>query len=112
MTHETHTSSPTTTAPARSTTPLWISALVLATLLGVQLLRPAGQAHAEVVSRAGSFVGLTAEAGNEEVLVVLDERSETVMVYRTDLRQGILLMQKVPLEQLFRDARTKSAGTP
>lgn len=99
---------------SRPNTPLALCAAALATLLVVQLLRPVDStsAYAELVSRAGSLIALTAEAGNEEVLVLLDDRSETLLVYRTDLRSGIQLMQRVPVDQLFRDARARAVGAP
>jgi hypothetical protein len=55
---------------------------------------------------------LTAGAGNEDVLVVLDERNERLMVYRTDARQGVQLMQQIPLQELFAEARARSLGAP
>jgi hypothetical protein len=90
---------------------LGVLAGALAVLLGLELLR-APEAHAGLVSRAGGLTVLTAGAGNEDVLVVLDERNEMLLTYCTDPRLGLQLMQKIPLQELFREARARSLGTP
>jgi hypothetical protein len=87
-------------------------AAVLAGLAAVELLRPIDPAQAAVVSRAGGLTVLTADAGNEDVVVMLDERSEGLLVYRTDGRLGVQLMQKIPIGQLFTEARARSLGKP
>ncbi|CAG1002112.1 hypothetical protein PHYC_02969 [Phycisphaerales bacterium] len=97
--------------------PLWISAFALGALAlvqGVRLADPLGPgvANAEMVSRAGSLSMLTADGGREDVLVILDERSETLMVYRTDTKEGLQLLQRLPLQQLFTEARARTLGKP
>lgn len=62
------------------------------------------------VSQTGGLTVLTSEAGNEDLLVVLDARNEELFVYRTDLKQGSQLMQRYPVGQLFMDARARSVG--
>lgn len=92
---------------------LSVLAAGLAGLLGVEIARPPGNtAEAGMVSQAGGLTVMTADAGNEDVLVVLDERNEALFTYRTDSRLGIELMQKIPLQQLFAEARARSLGTP
>jgi|GEM_PF-5898684 len=90
---------------------LWVLAGVLAALIGLHLLRPA-PVNAAVVSRIGGLTVLTASAGNEDVLVILDERNEALFTYRTDARQGVQLMQRIPLGELFAEARARSLGGP
>jgi hypothetical protein len=81
-------------------------------VLGAQVLLSPREAEAGLVSLAGGLTVLTAGAGNEDVLVVLDERNERLMVYRTDARQGVQLMQQIPLQELFAEARARSLGAP
>lgn len=99
----------------RRVSPLWLSAFalgVLALVQGVRLTGSSGVANAEMVSRAGSLSMLTADGGREDVLVILDERSETLMVYRTDTKEGVQLLQRLPLQQLFTEARARTLGKP
>mgnify|MGYP005836119763 CR=1 FL=1 len=109
----THTPEP---APrARRLSPLALVAAFLALLTLVQALRlhdAEPQARAELVSRAGSVTALTANAGNEEILVVLDDRSEILLVYRTDTRNGVQQLARLPLQALFTDARARALGRP
>lgn len=102
-------------APARRLTPLALVAAFLTLLTLVQVFRlhdaePA--AHAELVTRAGFLTALTANAGNEEILVVLDDRSEILLVYRTDPRSGVQQAARLPLQALFTDARARALGRP
>ncbi len=64
------------------------------------------------VSQTGGLTVLTSEAGNEDLLVVLDSRNEELFVYKTDLKQGSQLLQRYPVAQLFTDARARSLGGP
>lgn len=81
---------------------------------GVGVRGPAedGLARAEMVTTSGSLTLMTAGAGNEDVLVALDQRSEILYVYRTDTRHGVQLMQTLPLQQLFSEARARTLGRP
>lgn len=108
----THTPEPT---PARRLSPLALVAAFLTLLTLVQAFRlhdAEPQARAELVSRAGSVTALTANAGNEEILVVLDDRSEILLVYRTDTRNGVQQLARLPLQALFTDARARALGRP
>lgn len=90
---------------------LGLAAVLLAALLAVQMWRPA-PAEGAVVSRAGGLTVLTCDAGNEDILVILDERNEWLNVYRTDGRLGVQLLQRLPLPDLFAEARARSLGRP
>ncbi len=94
---------------------LWASALalgMLALVQGYRLSDGPGVAQAEMVARSGSLSVLTADGGNEDVLVVLDDRAETLSVYRTDARNGVQLMQTLSLPTVFTEARARSLGRP
>lgn len=97
---------------------LWMIAGVL---LGVALFRGddssaqvirglANRASAGMVSRSGNYAVLTNESGNEDLLVVLDERTESVLVYRSDPQKGIELQQKLSVPRAFEDARLRTIG--
>jgi hypothetical protein len=77
-------------------------------VMGAVLL--GGGAEAGVVSQSGSLTLLTSEATNEDVVLVLDARAEEIFVYRTDVNQGIDLVQRIPLAGLFQDARARFFG--
>lgn len=68
------------------------------------------EAQAGMVSSSGQLTVLTAEASNEDLLVVLDGRGEDLYVYRTDARNGMQLFQKLAVPQLFAEARAKNLG--
>ena len=98
----------------RGATGLWASAFVLFALLIIQVEPLMGQlaqhsASAGMVSQVGQLTVLTADAGNEDVLLVLEGRSEELFVYRTD-RNGIQLQQRMQIPKLFQDAKALSTG--
>jgi hypothetical protein len=64
------------------------------------------------VSQTGGLTILTSEAGNEDLLVVLDARNEELFVYRADVKNGLQLLQRYPVAQLFTDARARTTGGP
>jgi hypothetical protein len=65
-----------------------------------------------VVAQTGGLTVLTSEAGNEDLLVVLDARNEELFIYRSDLKVGMQLLQRYPVAQLFTDARARTIGGP
>ncbi len=69
-----------------------------------------GGSRSGMVSQAGGYTVLTSDAGNEDIVVVLDTRNEQLMAYRVDAAGVIQLQQKVGLPKLFSDARAKSMG--
>lgn len=108
------TPAPATGFASRST--LWASAAVLFALVLLQsqpLIAQMGgsaSAHAGMVSQTAQLTVMTTEAGNEDVLMVLDGRSEELSVYRTDPLKGMTLVQRMNLPQSFTDARARFLG--
>jgi hypothetical protein len=102
---------------ARGRRMLWTAAAALASLLVLQIITGAppiggsgGSAHAGMVGQAGQHTILSADASNEDVLLVLDGRNEELMVYRTDATKGIQIYQRLSLPQVFTDARARGSG--
>lgn len=122
--------------PGTSLVPLMASALVLVGLVVAQFGRimgwygvgPRGAASIVLaqpipgldtsagargmVSHAGGFVVLTSEAGNEDLLVVLDQRNEELFVYKMEQQNSLQLTQRLSVSQLFVEARTRAQGRP
>lgn len=88
---------------------LTISAIALACFCGLCLISlTSTPAAAEMVATIpGELVALTADSGSEEVLVVLDNRTERVMVYRLTPK-GLELFASEGLRELFGRARAMS----
>ncbi len=100
----------TTIAPGAS---LWASACIIMALIIVAAGRmPGGAAYAEMVAQVGAYTVLTADGGNEEVLLVLDNHNEQVFVYKVVNQKSVQLYQKLDLKRLFKDARTVAQGRP
>ncbi|MEI7656911.1 MAG: hypothetical protein WCK33_02470 [Phycisphaerae bacterium] len=95
---------------------LTVAAAGLASLLALHAIGgapPVGggsSARAGMVSQAGQHTILTADANNEDLVLVLDERSEELLVYRTDINKGVQLFQRLRLPEVFIDARARASG--
>ncbi len=76
----------------------------------LSVLDPARHAQAGLVSEVGGFTIMTAAAGNEEVLVVLDNRREELFVYKSDSTGALELFQREGLARLFNDAKARTRG--
>lgn len=105
------------TAPADAPTDargswLWVSAGVLAALTIVQgaglFDRPA---YAEMASSTTAYTVMTTDGGTDEIVVVIDDRQETLLVYRHQNRERLQLLDREPLPELFARARV-NAGLP
>jgi hypothetical protein len=85
---------------------LWASAFVLMALIGVQASHLGGApAQASGVVAVDGMVVLTAASANgEDVLVVLDERAETISVFGVENQRNIRLYEKRDLAELFESA--------
>ena len=94
-------------APAAA---LWASAFVLAGLVMLQASRLAPAAPADIVSSAGEFTALTADTGNDDMLVAIDNRRELLLVYKVANQSTLELYKRYNLPQVFTDARNKSLG--
>ncbi len=91
--------------------PLWASALVILALILVQSSRMAGnRAQAEMVSSSGGYTVMTADGGTDEVLLILDERSEELFVYRVENQRSVDMKERISLSRLFTDARAAAQG--
>lgn len=117
MNPETPTTPTTPAAPARSAfSALWASAFVLLALVLIQaetmLAQPferGDAAHAGMVSQTGNLTVMTADAGADDLLLVLEGRTEELLVYRSD-RNGVQLQQRLSVPKLFQDARAMTQG--
>jgi hypothetical protein len=90
---------------------LWASAFVIAAMILVVAGRGGGlEARGEMVSRVGEYTLLSTDGGNEDVIVVLDSRSEELMVYKIVRQRSVDLMQKINLKETFSDARRQVVG--
>lgn len=90
---------------------LWASAFVLAGLVILAASRHAPAVTAsDVVSRAGEFIALTADTGNDDMLVAIDNRREQLLVYRVINQSSMELFKRYSLPQVFTDARNRSLG--
>jgi len=90
---------------------LFACALAMAVILGM-LLAPLLQqpARAEMVAESAHLLALTARGGNEEILLVLDNRAERLSVYRVLNQNSVQMLQQVELPGLFEAARARRLG--
>jgi hypothetical protein len=65
-------------------------------------------ARAGGISTAGGYTLLTSSASNEDLFLVLDGRSESLLVYRVENNKDATLYQKVPLSQIFMEGRVRA----
>lgn len=96
-----------TTRRLSSSTFMWASAFVLAALIVVQAGRMGeSQARADLVSSVGGVTALTvAGAASEDLLMVIDGRSEELFVYRVENQNNLELYRRYSLPRMFTDAR-------
>tara|TARA_R110002073_G_scaffold118918_1_gene258541 strand:+ start:427326 stop:427706 length:381 start_codon:yes stop_codon:yes gene_type:complete len=92
---------------------LWVSAGILAGLIVAQ---GGGffesTAQAEMATSSGSYSLMTTDGGNDEILVVVDSRQESLMVYRTFNKNEIRMLEREELSGLFSRARARAMGRP
>jgi hypothetical protein len=87
---------------------LWASALIIVALILTQASKLAGPsaAHAGMVSEIGDLVVLTASAGNnEDVLVILDGRSEKILIYGVNGQRQLEYRSNYEVGDLFVQGR-------
>jgi hypothetical protein len=101
---------------------LWASAFVLAGLIVVQLGRindrrgvalaelPAGLMGADGVSRVGDYTVMTFNAGNDDVLAVLDGRGEELFTYRVKNLNQFEFLGREKLPEMFTTGRKLGPG--
>ncbi len=91
--------------------PLLVCALLLAVFLGVLLSPLVNQpAHAEMIAESGHLITMTAQGGSEDILLVLDNRTEQLTVYTLGNQNALELIQRLELPDLFQAARAKRLG--
>ncbi|MFT5424144.1 MAG: hypothetical protein ACI89L_001937 [Phycisphaerales bacterium] len=100
---------PANTAAAKDTDGwLWASAAALVALV---LLATTGafdrSAYAEMTAATGGYAAVTTDGGSDEVLVVTDDRTESLMVYQVLSGKKLELLAKHELPDLFRGARVQ-----
>ncbi len=92
---------------------LWISAAVLGSLI---LVQGAGlfdsSAHADMTVTNQSYSMMTTDGGTDEVLVVIDSRQESLLVYRVDSGNKMQLHRRESLDALFANARAQLFPRP
>ncbi|MGQ0628329.1 MAG: hypothetical protein ACT4PL_09560 [Phycisphaerales bacterium] len=96
--------------PARRRDPFAMALAVMAAVLcGVLLLqigRGGERAMADLVSNNADATLLAADAGNsEDVVLVLDQRSEALLLYRCANQRTVDFKGRTDLRQLFFEAR-------
>ena len=94
---------------------MWISAIVLGIVLAFQMFgfpeRPAQAVpSAADVASSGEFTMLTLPANNEDLLMVLDGRNETLFVYHVRNKSAFELRTGGDLKALFNTGRLKGPG--
>ncbi len=92
---------------------LWVCAGVL---VGLIMLQGGGffesQAMAEMATTSGTYSMMTTDGGNDEILVVVDSRQESLMVYRTLNTRELVMLDREELSSLFSRARARAVGSP
>lgn len=117
---QTHETNPASTRRFDVRVVLTLTLLAMLGVLAVRAMRPEARttpldvamAQAAVVSQTGGLTVLTADGGSQDLLMILDGRNEDLLVYRTDSQQGLQLLQRFSVPQIFSDARSRSLGAP
>ncbi len=100
---------------------LWASAFLLAGLILFKLsgsteprLDPSAlfgsPAHAGLVSSVGEFTLMTVDGGTEDILLVIDNVSEEMLVYRVENQRVVNLEGRYKLPEVFEGARRTATG--
>ena len=101
-----------TTHTARRLSPnaaLLASACVIVGLI-IMAAGRTGEARADLVSTTSSLTALTVEAQIEDVLLVIDSRSEHLLAYKVVNQNNLELFKTYSLPRMFTDARNRAAG--
>lgn len=92
------------------TTALGVSALGLLALAAA-MWNPGSAKAQPMVSNTGGYITMTAKGGSEDMLYVLDARTEQLSVYRTELQKGTSLVARISLPEAFMEAKARASGT-
>ncbi|MDX9911328.1 MAG: hypothetical protein RBS39_05815 [Phycisphaerales bacterium] len=91
---------------------LWASAVVLCGLILTQASSlGTSTAQAGLVSQVSELTALTVRSGAEDLLLVLDNRTEELYVYQIGSKgNSVELIDKESVSQMFTNARTNKTG--
>ncbi len=100
---------------------LWVTAIALCAMIAFQIGRGGqqpgsaalpfeGEALGEMVTSLGDYRIMTTDGGAEELLFVLNNRSEQLMVYKVGHQQQLELLTRAQLNDIFAQARGKLGG--
>ncbi|MCA9302568.1 MAG: hypothetical protein KC996_00450 [Phycisphaerales bacterium] len=92
---------------------LWVTAGLLCGLIVVQgagMLE--SEAVADMTTTSQSYSMMTTDGGTDEVLVVVDSRQESLMIYRVNQSNRLQLYKREQLGPLFSRARAQGAVRP
>lgn len=88
-----------------------ITAIALVALIVVRLSMLVAPAKAaDVVSQVGDYTVLTLGADNDDVLIVLDGRNETLSAYRVKNKNSLDLVEVRELKAVFLEGRRLVPG--
>ena len=89
---------------------LLASAFVLAGLIIVAAGAFDRPARADLVSSISGVTALTVESQNEDVLLVIDGRSEHLLAYKVVSQNSLQLFGTYDLPRLFSEAHNRASG--
>lgn len=69
------------------------------------------EARADMIGASGDYTAMTTNGGVEELMFLVDERSEVLMVYRVLNGQRVEFLARQDLRELFMTARAAYLGT-
>lgn len=69
-------------------------------------------AMAEMAVSDSGYTMMTTNGGADEILVLVDSREESILVYRTAQSGGLELLERESLASLFTRARAQAIGGP
>jgi len=95
--------------------PLWALAAAVIVIAAGRVFPGApapSTAHADTVSAVGGVTILTSATGSgEDIVTVLDQRSDTLAVYRSTARRSLELVQVASVAELFEQSRAAGPAT-
>lgn len=86
------------------------SAFVLAGLIVFASGVWTSPAKADLVASTSSLTALTAESQNQDVLFIVDNRSERLLTYKVVNQTSLELFATYDLARLFSEARARASG--
>lgn len=87
-----------------------LAAVILLRAGGLSGPLGASPAAAEMSAESGAYKVLTTQSGSEELLYMIDERSEQLHVYRVRQTNAVDLVAREDLRRMFTAARAAALG--